>query len=159
MSILPTDLRSKVLLRCVLEGKKVRVRFEAYVDEHGVKHHNAYWSTLNCQFPRRLRVAGRRFAVDALDVSLSTSAKSAPFYHVRTRNLHVLSDPEVDTVHREAECVACMDRPPSKVLVPCGHLCLCAACFETLEEQSRCERVRCPLCRQHVGTTIFVERR
>jgi len=46
------------------------------------------------------------------------------------------------------ECVVCMAKPPSHVLIPCGHLCLCMACSVALEQ--------CPICRAHVQSTMRV---
>lgn len=46
------------------------------------------------------------------------------------------------------ECVVCMATPPSHVLIPCGHLCLCMACSVALEQ--------CPICRAHVRSTMRV---
>lgn len=40
----------------------------------------------------------------------------------------------------QAHCVICMDRPPSVVIVPCGHLCVCQPCSGRLQQQ-------CPVCR------------
>ena len=37
-------------------------------------------------------------------------------------------------------CMVCMDKPPSHVILPCGHMCLCETCIE------RCDQ--CPICRQ-----------
>ena len=44
----------------------------------------------------------------------------------------------------QAHCVICMDRPPSVVIIPCGHLCVCQPCSGRLQQQ-------CPVCR---GATI-----
>ena len=40
----------------------------------------------------------------------------------------------------QAHCVICMDRPPSVVIIPCGHLCVCQPCSGRLQQQ-------CPVCR------------
>ena len=37
-------------------------------------------------------------------------------------------------------CVVCMDRRPSVVIIPCGHLCVCQPCSSRLQQQ-------CPVCR------------
>jgi hypothetical protein len=53
-----------------------------------------------------------------------------------------------------AECVVCLTRPPSHVLVPCGHLVLCPPCTMTvLESKTR----QCPVCRSTIerGVEVF----
>ena len=46
----------------------------------------------------------------------------------------------------QAECVVCMDAAPSHMLIPCGHVCVCAACAERCLETTR----ECPMCREPV---------
>ena len=46
------------------------------------------------------------------------------------------------------ECVVCMAKPPSHVLIPCGHLCMCGHCSVALEQ--------CPICRVRVQSTMRV---
>jgi len=54
-----------------------------------------------------------------------------------------------ETTNKKSEeenfCVVCMERPKSMVFVPCGHLCACEKCAESLKQ--------CPICRQD-GKTI-----
>lgn len=52
----------------------------------------------------------------------------------------------VQPVHRansdseQRQCVVCMDRESSVVIIPCGHLCVCQPC-------SSCCKQLCPVCR------------
>ena len=41
-----------------------------------------------------------------------------------------------------SECVVCLDEPCDTLLVPCGHMCLCATCAETLRQRTGV----CPVC-------------
>jgi hypothetical protein len=50
----------------------------------------------------------------------------------------------------QTECVVCMDERCNTVLLPCGHLCLCAGCTSELKQQGV---LRCPLCRVTVTQT------
>ena len=43
-------------------------------------------------------------------------------------------------VYSESECCICTDAPSTRVVVPCGHLCMCFSCSEKYTE-------RCPICR------------
>ncbi|AGO84816.2 Ring domain containing protein [Pandoravirus salinus] len=46
-------------------------------------------------------------------------------------------------------CIACMCEPPTMVLEPCGHLCLCADDCQRLIDGPR-RSLKCPLCRAPV---------
>jgi hypothetical protein len=48
------------------------------------------------------------------------------------------------------ECVLCMDAAVDTVLLPCGHLCLCSKCAESLRRGLAPVAVNCPLCRVRV---------
>ncbi|WIA10908.1 hypothetical protein OEZ85_011073 [Tetradesmus obliquus] len=44
-------------------------------------------------------------------------------------------------------CVVCMESPRNIVLVPCGHLVLCEACYQEMQQANmRC----CPMCREEI---------
>eukprot|EP00045_Choanoeca_perplexa_P004300 m.37345 g.37345 ORF g.37345 m.37345 type:complete len:355 (+) comp12496_c0_seq1:147-1211(+) len=49
-------------------------------------------------------------------------------------------------VDAQEECVVCLDRRPSVLVEPCGHLCLCDACGVELSNQPT-DMLRCPVCR------------
>ena len=51
---------------------------------------------------------------------------------------------EPTQVLTDDSCVVCLDNKRSRVLVPCGHLCLCAACHDKLSKASK--YFKCPLC-------------
>jgi hypothetical protein len=46
---------------------------------------------------------------------------------------------------RVGECVVCLDRRNSHVLVPCGHRCVCASCAELVRTHGVC-----PICRTNI---------
>lgn len=45
----------------------------------------------------------------------------------------------------EDECVACLDERAGVCLIPCGHVCLCAACAAALSEPRTCPMCRTPI--------------
>ena len=61
------DLNQGVLLPCVKEGAKVRVKVIS----------DGYDKSLNCQFPKNLRSIGKQFLVDKIELS-----SSGTFYKV-----------------------------------------------------------------------------
>ena len=44
------------------------------------------------------------------------------------------------------ECSICLDNPVNTIVIPCGHLCMCWGCAETILSGSQ----QCPICRRHV---------
>ena len=46
------------------------------------------------------------------------------------------------------ECSICLDNPVNTVVIPCGHLCMCWRCANTILHGSQ----ECPICRRHVRT-------
>lgn len=62
---------------------------------------------------------------------------------------------EVLTKERDDDtCVVCLDALKTHVLVPCGHLCVCASCCDDLMTSSR----SCPMCRQGASMSARVYR-
>jgi rubrerythrin len=51
-----------------------------------------------------------------------------------------------------AECTVCMTERCSTALLPCGHVCVCAECGETLRQR----RDPCPVCRAPVATFMLL---
>ncbi len=153
---------STVLLECVRLGSKLKVK---------MRSHGYIWGA-NCQFPRALRVAGRRFEVDADAVKLMQGGGTY-FYSVKDRNkiriidedgtvvrvaLTVYDDAQNDAVAQVAlpahvyedtdtsDCVVCMCAAKTTVFVPCGHFYTCHECSSRLTS--------CPICRTDITHRI-----
>ena len=62
------------------------------------------------------------------------------------------SNPEASKSLKRKQCVICMERMVSRILVPCGHPCLCdqCACSSTMDKL----RWKCPECRTNVSQLI-----
>ena len=56
---------------------------------------------------------------------------------------HLLGRPEISD---EKLCVVCIDAEANQVLLPCGHVCVCANCVSSIQQQ-------CPLCREPCTST------
>ncbi|PNH07448.1 E3 ubiquitin-protein ligase [Tetrabaena socialis] len=52
----------------------------------------------------------------------------------------------------ESACIACMASVRSTILIPCGHMVLCAACAAHVMGHSGV----CPMCRTHVSSHVTV---
>ena len=85
---------------------------------HGVLH--------RCLEPKRKK----RVAIEQL----------VPFFE-DARSKALLCDEQAATC--QSECVICLDKPKSHVLIPCGHRCCCDGCSTMLMSQ----QLQCPVCR------------
>jgi hypothetical protein len=59
-----------------------------------------------------------------------------------------------DAAANNHECVICLERPKNALLVPCGHLCLCMPCAQSLTTPKHSAANTCPLCRA-VVTNVY----
>ena len=60
-----------IILECVLEKKKLRIKFHSFVDEEGKIFTNVYDNSYNCQFPKDIRSNGRFFSIPNDDMYLN----------------------------------------------------------------------------------------
>lgn len=51
-------------------------------------------------------------------------------------------------------CAICLEAPQQMVLIPCGHLCCCRACYQQSEEI----RQTCPICRTPCTSAVMISR-
>ena len=64
--------------------------------------------------------------------------------------------PAAPAPHPDAEetmCVVCFDAPKDHIIVPCGHMCVCARCAEQL---TKTRTPLCPVCRGPILQTMKV---
>lgn len=137
-----------VYLKCVKVGSKLRVRITT----------PGYLSDANCQFPRSLRAEGRIFKVWPREVSLAAGPRGKYFYRVRGAITIVTDDEDaigaaatvaLDHVYDDGgECVVCLEAPKTRIMVPCGHFCMCDECNAQLRKRE------CPMCRTAIALTV-----
>lgn len=144
-----------VVLQCVRDGNKLRVRFQRYIDYSGKVYYNSYDNNYNCQFPKGIRVEGRLYKISGNDISLVKRGKHREFYHIKTDNITILDEKIKDPienvkVYDAGECVICMESPSEKINLPCGHKCACDIC----SIQIQCTSGICPLCRRVIESVI-----
>jgi hypothetical protein len=78
-----THSDNSIQLICVQSKGKLRIRFQSYTAE-GKTYTNVYNNNFNCQFPRDIRQAGRRYEIDREDLILvAGSGGKTPFYRVK----------------------------------------------------------------------------
>ena len=76
-----------------------------------------------------------------------SNRESAPSVVVAPLSIDPIVANEKETPH----CAICLDSFPTVLMEPCGHLCLCTGCLETLATSEK-NRDSCPICRAPVQT-------
>ena len=133
-----------VELICIKQGSKLRVRIIS----------QGYINYANCQFPKDLRIEGRRFKVKSEYIKLITQ-KGRWFYSIKKKNcieivdnisseelskIKIYEDEDID------ECSICMNELKNDVFYPCGHFYTCKNCSNKLS--------KCPYCKQNIENRI-----
>ena len=134
-------MEDPVELECIRAGSKLRVRVIS----------PGYNPNANCQFPRALRLEGRKFRVPREALRFAAGPQGTFFYRVSTKNIEVI-EPTIDTSNLTVynvspECVVCMSSESDIVFIPCGHFCTCAECGAKLNR-------RCPMCRAGIEAMV-----
>lgn len=62
---------------------------------------------------------------------------------------HPSKNESMDTSEPSSECVICMEKTCAVVFIPCGHLCCCVKCSDSVESL-------CPMCRGEIERRIRV---
>lgn len=150
---------SKIYLTCVKEAGKLRIKFHTFFDtETNQIYKNSYNNTYNCQFPKDIRKEGLYYEILSSDLSLS-GLSGTPFYRIKKGNIKILQNepnfsegissnflpPKIFIID---ECICCMENVPNKVIIPCGHQCLCSGCYQNLRNKN------CPICRTNITQII-----
>lgn len=145
-------MSDQVILTCVKIKSKLRVRIIT----------DGYLNSANVQFPRDLRVEGRKFLVHKNDIKL-ISTRGKYFYSVKSKNdIRIIDDEEERKIleetkidlskitiyenEQESECIICLANNKDTVIIPCGHYYSCSEC---------CNRIHdCPICRTKITGRI-----
>ena len=135
-----------IYLECIKDGNKLRVRVIS----------SGYFNDANCQFPRAIRLEGRKYRVPKTDVKFVEGAGRKYFYRVSKKNVEIINVEDVNIKlelkkiyedEAEVDCIVCFANEKNVVLVPCGHYCLCNDCGNTLLNTTNI----CPLCRATIS--------
>lgn len=136
-----------IILKCVKEKRKLRIKFHLYVDQNGKKYEDVYNNNLNCRFPKDIRKDGSYYKISSNDLSISY-IKDVPFYNVKFQNIqHASPLDALKDIYRVDECICCLTETPNITLIPCGHVCTCISCYEELRHKFS----GCPLCRKKIS--------
>jgi len=152
-----------IILQCVSDKKKLRIRFHCYIDEEGKTYMNVYNNDYNCQFPKDIRQEGLFYEIPDSNMSIVNDGKKTPFYKVSKYNIRILTADEAKVYDKSnavdisnlklyeiSECVICFSEPSSVIFIPCAHLALCRSCYDGVK---KCNN-KCPLCRKYITNII-----
>jgi hypothetical protein len=169
---------SKIILHCVAEGARLRIKFYAFIDDEGKIFKDAYNHDFNCQFPKAIRSEGAFYEIPDINLTLSNNGRT-PFYRVKSAGIKILPeglDPlgplagiatgtassskassnagtaEPIKVFSVEECVICLTSLELIIMAPCGHQCACAECYQLMPGGAKARK--CPLCRRGIGSII-----
>jgi hypothetical protein len=152
-----------IILKCVSERNKLRVKFHCFINEQGITYTNVYNNRYNCRFPKDLRRAGLYYKVNDTDIRL-TGVEIDPFYSIKGKNIKVMTDlevydllnpqPNIDlskiTIFDAGDCVICLSTVSEIVFIPCAHQCVCSGCNNQLKTMKYC----CPVCRTSIKHSL-----
>ena len=135
------------------KGKnKLRIKFFSFTDTEGKVYTNVYNNNLNCKFPKDVRQDGYFYEIGPDDIILVSRPNTQAFYQIKTTNMKIVPNLDISSlrIYEITECVICMDQNSTEILVPCGHLCMCKSCCESLLKN----RSNCPICRREVLSVV-----
>ena len=164
-----------IILECIKDKNKLRIRFNCFVDNEGKIFTNVYNNEYNCQFPKNIRENGKFYEVNDDDVIIVES--KTPFYKIKKNNIRILSEEESKIYENKkedkkdnnqknvldlsklkifdvAECVVCLSISSSIIFIPCAHMCVCKDCYNGIKKTKNC----CPLCRRNITKIIDNEK-
>jgi hypothetical protein len=167
-----------IILECVAEKKKLRIKFHSFVDDENKDDikifTNVYDNSYNCQFPKDIREEGRFYSIPNEDMTLNDDGIKMPFYKVRKNNIKILTEEEtaiyknteitrkervkasheIDIsqlkIYEAIECVVCLSVESNTIFIPCAHRCVCNECYEGIKSTKN----DCPLCRTKIKKII-----
>lgn len=136
-----------IRLRCVKEGRKLRVR----IISDGYNHQ------ANCQFPTKIRVEGQEYEIPSQNVTMIE--KNGKFYYRAMKDVRVVQPEQVIPKDLKiygdldlTECSICMSDTETEpnllfvIFAPCGHYCACQDCAQ------KCKT--CPMCRGEIKQLV-----
>lgn len=139
----------RVSLICIKVKGKLRVRITS----------PGYKPECNCQFPRNLRVDGRKFTVPINNIKL-TKISNTYYYRVSANDIKIedgvanieeyMKNIKIYGEGEDICCIICMDSNKDTVFGPCGHFNCCNECASNILSSTR----KCPMCRTNIDCII-----
>lgn len=129
-------------LICVKIQNKLRIRITS----------PNYFHESNVQFPKDIRIEGRRYRVNKKYISL-IETRSKYYYYCKNYNcIEIIGETAnitIDKIYENEEnedCIICMSCPKNIVFTPCFHFYCCDICSNKVSN--------CPICRSTITQKI-----
>jgi hypothetical protein len=142
-----------VYLKCVKEGSKLRIKIIS----------PGFFNEANCQFPKDIRVEGRKYSVPHHAVSFAEGPNHKFFYRISKSYIKIVnssitasisSNPVLpDKIFEDnttLECIICMSSNKEIVFAKCGHYTCCEQCSITIFNTTK----KCPICRSKIDSVV-----
>jgi len=153
-----------IILKCLHDHGKLRVKFHCFINSENVVFTNVYNNNYNCTFPKDIRKSGAYYKIDDGDIKVSGIESKTPFYSIKRKNIVVMTEEEVQdiitpetainlagmTIFDAGECVICLSAESEYVFIPCAHSCICGSCNDRL----KLGKYNCPVCRTKIERAI-----
>lgn len=139
---------TEVYLECIKEHSRLRVRITS----------PGYNNQANCQFPRDIRVVGRKFKVPSSAISVAGSEGKGFFYRVKRAHVEQIGEEVViipDKIFSTGDCALCLSEVADIVIIPCGHMCMCTGCSKEMDVNHIKD---CPMCRTRITNKIHKDK-
>lgn len=154
-----------IILKCVYEQSKLRIKFHCFINSENVVYTNVYNNNYNCMFPKDIRRSGAYYKVNDGDIKVSGLEANKPFYSIKRKNIVAMTEQEVQqiisptpsvdfagmTIFDAGECVICLSAESEYVFIPCAHSCICGPC----NDQLKLGKYDCPVCRTKIEKAVF----
>jgi hypothetical protein len=152
-----------IILKCILEKKKLRIKFHCFINDENKIYNNVYNNNYNCKFPKDIRENGRYYKVNDNDISLTNDSNKQTFYNINKKHITIMTEEEVNTllnpivdvsnlkIFDAGECIICMEVDSKVIFIPCAHRCVCVNCYESIKKIKNC----CPICRRDIIQTVI----
>ena len=137
-------MNNEVYLICIWVGDKYKVSITS----------PGYNSNIKCIIPNYMKAHGRIYKCLASNIYFSKGYfLKKSYYKIKYRHLEVVSkysrvslqDKKLYT-EKNNECIICFENPKEVVIIPCGHLIMCALCSYKVRKKYE----ECPKCRQQI---------
>lgn len=153
-----------IILKCVYEQSKLRIKFYCFINSENVVYTNVYNNNYNCMFPKDIRKSGSYYKINDGDIKISGLEANKPFYSIKRSNITVMTEQEVQqiisltppvnlagmTIYDSGECVVCLSAESEYVFIPCAHSCICGTCNDRL----KLGKYDCPVCRAKIERAL-----
>lgn len=140
----------------IVESKKNRNKVEVYlkyfINKHNIIYSDAYYIKIICRIPKNIPKEDKFYLSEytTKNVFLKTS-KTKYNYTIRKNSMSEINQEYINKLLETepiscVKCIICKTADSNNIFMPCGHMCTCTTCVESIEV--------CPLCNVSIATVV-----